>query len=94
LFLLFPPLLKPVSVMAKQALHPSRNLHAAATGKPHSLPGGKKRPDLRQTQLACSKHADRHPQFARSDSSRLAFRWKRVAFDRAWESPYDEQVGF
>ena len=74
------PPLKRILVKAEQALHPAVHLRAAASGKPHTLPGRKKCLDLNQTQLLCSKHAD-HPSsdLARSDSPfRLILHWKRV----------------
>jgi len=44
--------------MAEQALYPAVNLRATASDKPHTLRGDKKRLDLNQTQLICSKHVD------------------------------------
>jgi len=53
------PFLKRVFVIAEQQLYTAVNPRAHATGEPNTFRGGKKCLDLNQTQLLCSKHADR-----------------------------------
>jgi len=88
------PLLKRVLVMAKQAIYPAVNLRTAASHKPHTRRGTKKRLDLNQTQLLCSKHAD-HPSSAcplgllqahlaleSTPGSGLILHWTRVRLEK------------